>query len=88
MVAGLYATSKVILLIIDNQVFLKSLKILFGIYYYTFTVGIIYRPPNPVDFIDHFNNAQGKLPFHSSEVYLLGDFNIVLYVLKNILKDF
>ena len=45
-------------------------------------MGIIYRPPNPVDFIDHFNNAQGKLPFHLSEVYLLGDFNVVLCLEK------
>ena len=40
------------------------------------TVGIIYRP-NQVDFIDHFNNAVGKLSFQSEEVYLLGDFNII-----------
>ena len=29
------------------------------------TVGITYRPPNQVDFIDHFNNALGKLTFQS-----------------------
>ena len=40
------------------------------------TVGIIYRPPNQVDFIDHFNNAQGKLSSQSNEICLLGDFNI------------
>ena len=34
MVVGLLATSKIILLIIDNQVFLKTLKILSQIYYY------------------------------------------------------
>ena len=27
------------------------------------TVGIIYRPLNHVDFVDHFNNALGKLSF-------------------------
>ena len=53
------------------------------------TLGIIYRPPNQVDFIDHFNNALGKLPFQSNEIYLLGDFNMNLlfkghYVLKKI----
>ena len=32
------------------------------------TVGIIYRPPNQVGFIDHFNNALGKLPFQSNEI--------------------
>ena len=32
------------------------------------TVGIIYRPPNQVGFIDHFNNARGKLPFQSNEI--------------------
>ena len=54
------------------------------------TVGIIYKPPNQVGFVDHFNNAQGKSPFQSNEIFLLGDFNINLfseghYVLK---KDF
>ena len=39
-------------------------------------MGIIYGPPNQVYFIDHFNNALGKLPFQSNEIYLLGDFNI------------
>ena len=34
MVVRLLATSKIILLIIDNQVFLKTLKILSQIYYY------------------------------------------------------
>ena len=43
-------------------------------------VGIIYGPPNQVGFIDHFNNAQGKLPFQSNEIYLLGDFNINLFL--------
>ena len=42
------------------------------------TVGIIYRAPNQVHFIDHFNNALGKLPFQSNEIYLLGGFNINL----------
>ena len=55
------------------------------------TVGIIHRPPNQVDFVDHFNNALGKLPFQSNEIYLLGDFNINLffeghYVLKKYFK--
>ena len=54
-------------------------------------MGIIYRPPNQVDFIDHFNNALGKLPFQSNEIYLLRDFNIYLffeghYVLKKYFK--
>ena len=55
------------------------------------TVGIIYSSPNQVDFIDHFNNVLGKLPFQSNEIYLLGDFNInlffeVYYVLKKSFK--
>ena len=55
------------------------------------TVGIIYRPPNQVDFTDHFNNALGKLPFQSNEIYLLEDLNINLffechYVLKKYFK--
>ena len=55
------------------------------------TVGIIYRPPNQVDFIDHFINALGKLPFQSNEIYLLRDFNINLffeghYVLRKYFK--
>ena len=54
-------------------------------------VRIVYRPPNQVDFIDHFNNALGKLPFQSNEIYLLGNFNINLffeghYVLKKYFK--
>ena len=40
------------------------------------TVSIIYRPSNQVDFIDHFQNALGKFPFQSNDVYLLGDFFI------------
>ena len=41
--------------------------------------------------IDHFNNALGKLPFQSSKIYLLGDFNINLvfegdFVLKKYFK--
>ena len=55
------------------------------------TVGIINRPPNQVGFIDHFNNALGKLPFQWNEIYLLGDFNVNLfsevhYVLKKYSK--
>ena len=44
------------------------------------TVDIIYRPPNEVDFIDYFNNAVDKLPFQSTEIYLLGYFNIHLFL--------
>ena len=43
------------------------------------TVGIINRLPDQVDFIDHFNNAPGKLSFQSNEIYLIGDFNINLF---------
>ena len=43
------------------------------------TVWIIYRPSNQVDFVDHFNNALGKLPFQSKEIYRLGDFNNNLF---------
>ena len=55
-------------------------------------VGIIYRPPNQVDFISYFRNALGKLPFQSDEFYLLANFNINLFLKiilsrKNILKD-
>ena len=39
-------------------------------------LGIIYRLPDQVDFIDHFNNALDKLPLKSNEIYLLGEFNI------------
>ena len=56
------------------------------------TMGIIFRPPNQVDFIDHFNNAPGKLPIQSNKIYLLGNLTINLffdghYVLKKKLKD-
>ena len=44
------------------------------------TVCIIWRSPNQVDFIDHFNNALDKLSFQSNEIYLLGDFNIDLFL--------
>ena len=40
------------------------------------TVGIVYRPPNQVDFIDYFDNALEKLPFQSNEIYMLRDFDI------------
>ena len=54
-------------------------------------MGIIYRSPNKVDFIDHFNNALGKLPFQSNEIYPHRDFNINLffeghYILKKHFK--
>ena len=54
-------------------------------------MGIIYRPPNQVGFINHFNNALGKLTFQSNEIYLLGDFEINFfseghYVLKKYFK--
>ena len=78
----LLATSKIALLIINNQVFLKTSKILFQIYYYLNqnpSLGIIYRLRNQVDFIDHFNNARGKLPFQSNGIYLRGDCNINLF---------
>ena len=42
-------------------------------------VGIIYRPPIQVDFIGHFNNGLGRLPFQFNEIYLVGDFNIYLF---------
>ena len=42
-------------------------------------MGIIYRPPNQVNFIDYFNNALGKIPFQSNKIYLLGHFNIDLF---------
>ena len=42
------------------------------------TLGIIHRPPNQEYFINHFNNAVGKLLFQSNEVYLLRGFNINL----------
>ena len=46
--------------------------------------GIIYRP-NQVDIFYHFNNyhfnnALGKLTSQSNEIYLLGDFNINLFL--------
>ena len=44
------------------------------------TVGIIYRPPNHVDFIDHFNNALAKLPFQ------LNHFFLSIYFLKVIMS--
>ena len=44
-------------------------------------VGIIYKAPNQVDFIDHFNNALGKLPFQFNEIHLLGDSNIDLFLM-------
>ena len=55
------------------------------------TMGIIYRPHNQIDFIDHFNNALGKLSSQSNEIYLLGDSNINLffeghYLLKRYFK--
>ena len=80
MVVGLLATSKVILLIINNQVFLKTLKLLFQIYYFLIKS-------------HHWalSSALGKLPFQSNEIYLHIDFNVNLffeghYVLKKHFK--
>ena len=53
------------------------------------TVGIIYRPTNHVDFINHFNNARGKLPmkFICLEILILICFLKAIMSCKNILKD-
>ena len=43
----------------------ENIEILFWSYQYLskpIAESIIYRPPTQVDFIDHFNNALGKLP--------------------------
>ena len=45
----------------------------------TVNLSPIWRPPNEVDFIDHFSNVLEKLLFQSIEIYLLGDFNNDLF---------
>ena len=51
------------------------------------TLGIIYKPPDQLSFIDDFNIALKELPSQGNETYFLGGFNINLffeghYVLK------
>ena len=43
-------------------------------------VGIIYRPPNQSEFLEIINIHFSKLDTNNNEIYILGDFNINLYV--------
>ena len=43
-------------------------------------VGIIYRPPSQTSFLETMNERFHKLDTISKETYILGDFNINLYL--------
>ena len=50
-------------------------------------VGIIYRPPNNINFLECFNKALDDINLYN-EIFLLGDFNInLLHNGKYILKE-
>ena len=43
-------------------------------------VGIIYRPPSQSDFLEIINTHFSKFDTNNNEIYMLGDFNINLYL--------
>ena len=43
-------------------------------------VGIIYRPPSQSEFLEIINTHFSKLDTSNNEIYILGDFNINLYL--------
>ena len=43
-------------------------------------VGIIYRPPSQSEFLEITNTHFNKLDTNNNEIYILGDFNINLYL--------
>ena len=43
-------------------------------------VGIIYRPPSQLDFLEIINKHFSKLDTNNSEIYILGDFNVNFYL--------
>ena len=48
-------------------------------------VRIIYRSPNRPDFLEIINTHFTKLNTNNNEIYMLGDFNINLYVNNSII---
>ena len=44
------------------------------------TVGTIYRPPNQSNFLEILNDNMNKIDSVNNEIYILGDFNINLYI--------
>ena len=44
------------------------------------TVGTIYRPPNQSNFLEILNDNMNKIDSTNNEIYILGDFNINLYI--------
>ena len=44
------------------------------------TVGTIYRPPNQSNFLEVLNENMNKIDSISNEIYILGDFNINLFL--------
>ena len=53
-----------------------------------FKVGVCYRPPNQLDFLELLNIELENINIDVTEIYLLGDFNInVFYNAKNILRN-
>ena len=44
------------------------------------TVETIYRPPNQSNFLEILNDNMNKIDSLNNEIYILGDFNINLYI--------
>ena len=43
-------------------------------------VGIIYRPPSQSEYLEIINTHLSKLDTNNNEIYILGDFNMNLYI--------
>ena len=54
------------------QIFLPKIK--------PMTVGIVYQPPSQTSFLEKMNDYFYKLDTINKETYILGDFNINLYL--------
>ena len=46
-------------------------------------VGIIYRPPNNINFLEYFDKHLDDINL-DNEIFLLGDFNINFFIMANI----
>ena len=49
-------------------------------------VGIIYRPPSQSEFLEIINTHFSKVDTNNNEIYILGNFNIKLYLTSDIKK--
>ena len=52
-------------------------------------IGVVYRPPDKSDFLEHFSEAiSNTTNFDNQEVYILGDFNINVLENSNLAKSY